>query len=143
MTLLSAIFMNKYVSAPISSITSTVPSIITAFTSFKTFASSYKSSGRIPMIISLPIYSFSCGLFIIFEGKITLTSAKFNVITSMFCFTRTLKKFICGLPKKPATNKLQGCAYSFCGVSTCCTMPSFITTIRVPIVIASRWSWVT
>ena len=50
-------------------------------------------------------------------------------------------KFICGDPINPATNRLFGLSYNTCGVSTCCTIPPFITTILVPSVIASvRWS---
>ena len=52
------------------------------------------------------------------------------------------------LDRKPkalsgATNMLHGISYRFCGVSTCWMIPSFITTIRSPMVIASVWSWVT
>ena len=43
----------------------------------------------------------------------------------------------------PATNKLLGSLYNFCGESTCMITPSFNTTILVPNVIASVWSCVT
>jgi hypothetical protein len=52
-------------------------------------------------------------------------------------------KFIDGLPMKPATKRLIGSSYSACGVPTCWSRPSFMTAMRVPIVIASTWSWVT
>ena len=52
-------------------------------------------------------------------------------------------KFICGDPMNPATNKLLGSLYNFCGESTCMITPSFNTTILVPNVIASVWSCVT
>ena len=44
---------------------------------------------------------------------------------------------------KRQTNMLQGISYRFCGVSTCWMIPSFMTTMRSPMVIASVWSWVT
>ncbi len=55
----------------------------------------------------------------------------------------TSTKFIAGLPMKPATKRLTGWSYSCCGVPTCWRRPSLITAIRLPIVIASTWSWVT
>jgi ABC-type nitrate/sulfonate/bicarbonate transport system ATPase subunit len=53
------------------------------------------------------------------------------------------KKFIAGEPMKPATNMLVGRSYNTCGGSSCCRIPSRITAMRVPIVIASVWSCVT
>jgi hypothetical protein len=55
----------------------------------------------------------------------------------------TSMKFIDGLPMKPATKRLAGESYSVCGVPTCMSSPSLMTAIRVPIVMASIWSWVT
>ena len=53
------------------------------------------------------------------------------------------KKFMLGLPMKPATKMLFGTLYRLRGESTCCKMPSLSTAMRSPIVIASTWSWVT
>ena len=53
------------------------------------------------------------------------------------------RKFIFGLPMKPATNRFAGRLNSSSGVPCCRISPSDITTIRCPRVIASVWSWVT
>ena len=53
------------------------------------------------------------------------------------------KKFMLGLPMKPATNTLFGWSYRCCGVSICCRMPSFMTAMREAMVMASTWSCVT
>ena len=53
------------------------------------------------------------------------------------------KKFIEGEPMNPATNTLTGLSYSTCGVSNCWRMPSRMTAMRVAMVMASIWSWVT
>ena len=52
----------------------------------------------------------------------------------------TSRKFIWGEPMKPATKRLHGESYSTFGVSNCWMMPSFMTTMRSPMVIASVWS---
>src|SRR5471030_332901 len=52
-------------------------------------------------------------------------------------------KFIFGVPRKPATNKLPGLLYSSNGVPTCSMRPPLKTTMRWPKVIASTWSCVT
>jgi hypothetical protein len=53
------------------------------------------------------------------------------------------RKFIFGLPMKPATNRFSGCSYSSSGVPTCSMRPAFSTTMRSARVMASTWSWVT
>ena len=52
-------------------------------------------------------------------------------------------KFIAGEPMKPATKALRGRSYSSSGAPTCSITPSFSTTMRSAIVIASTWSCVT
>jgi hypothetical protein len=52
----------------------------------------------------------------------------------------TSKKFIDGLPMKPAVKMLPGWLYRFSGESICCNRPSFVTAMRVAMVIASTWS---
>ena len=44
---------------------------------------------------------------------------------------------------KPATNRLTGVSSSALRVPTCWRKPSLITAMRLPIVIAWTWSWVT
>ena len=51
--------------------------------------------------------------------------------------------FVLGEPMNPATNRFAGFLYISCGVPNCCKTPPLITAMRVPIVIASVWSWVT
>src|SRR4051794_23341548 len=55
----------------------------------------------------------------------------------------TLTKFIAGLPMNPATKSFFGFSYRSCGAPTCCSSPLSMTAMRVPIVMASTWSWVT
>ena len=52
-------------------------------------------------------------------------------------------KFMAGEPMKPATNWFCGWAYTSSGAPTCWMRPSFMITIRSPMVMASTWSWVT
>ena len=53
------------------------------------------------------------------------------------------RKFIFGLPMKPATKMLRGWWYSSSGEPACSTMPAWSTTILSAMVMASTWSWVT
>src|SRR5579875_373348 len=53
------------------------------------------------------------------------------------------KKFMAGVPMKPATKRFAGWSYNSCGAPICWIMPPFRTAMRSPIVIASTWSWVT
>src|SRR5215472_9173600 len=55
----------------------------------------------------------------------------------------TVRRFIAGEPMNPATNWFTGLSYSSRGVSTCCSFPAASTATRLPMVIASTWSWVT
>ena len=48
-----------------------------------------------------------------------------------------------GEPMKPATKTFAGRSYSSSGEPICSMRPSFMTTMRSPMVIASIWSWVT
>ena len=53
------------------------------------------------------------------------------------------KKFIWGVPIKPATKRFDGWSNTSCGVPICWMKPSFMMTMRSPSVMASVWSWVT
>lgn len=51
--------------------------------------------------------------------------------------------FMGGVPMKWATNRFAGVSYTSRGVPTCCSRPSDRMAIRLAMVMASTWSWVT
>ena len=51
--------------------------------------------------------------------------------------------FIGGVPMNWATNRFAGVSYTSRGVPTCWRRPAAMTAMRVAIVMASTWSWVT
>ena len=93
------------------------------------------------MTTTLPAYGLSAAALA--SGRVTAFEPKESATAPSFSTTVASMKFIWGDPMKPATNRLQGSLYSLDGVSTCCITPSFITTMRVPSVMASVWSCVT
>ena len=58
-------------------------------------------------------------------------------------FTVPSNTLMGGVPRNFATNKLWGSSYTSWGAPCCISTPSFITTIRSEMLMASSWSWVT
>ena len=52
-------------------------------------------------------------------------------------------RFICGVPMKLATKAFAGLAKTSCGVPICSIRPSRMIAVRLAMVSASSWSWVT
>ncbi|CFP63856.1 Uncharacterised protein [Bordetella pertussis] len=52
-------------------------------------------------------------------------------------------KLIRGEPRNSAAYVVAGCSYSSAGAPSCSMRPSRMRMTRVPIVMASVWSWVT
>ena len=50
------------------------------------------------------------------RGKIGQVGSATGIVVNALL---AVMKFICGVPMKPATKRLQGRSYRFCGVSTC------------------------
>ncbi len=94
------------------------------------------------MITFLPLYGSRSWRFSGGTGSVKAPLA-FRRKSSPSPSMTASKKFIAGLPMKPATKRLRGRSYSSCGVPTCWIAPRCWTTIRVAIVIASVWSCVT
>ena len=63
--------------------------------------------------------------------------------TSPSALTYAGQRLMAGLPTKEATNRLAGWRYSSRGGATCSTTPARSTATRLPMVMASPWSWVT
>ena len=95
------------------------------------------SSGLIPITTVFPLHPASASFFAFAGGNtiVVLSNVRETLSPSTLHFVSM--KFICGEPMNPATNKLFGSLYNFCGESTCMITPSFNTTILVPSVIAS------
>ena len=93
------------------------------------------SSGRIPRI------SLLCSGGLSVKGEmirpLQLTSTGFRFLS------HDGKKFMGGLPTKPATMMFAGLRYISRGVPHCCISPSDSTAILSDMLIASAWSWVT
>ena len=53
------------------------------------------------------------------------------------------RMFIGGLPMNPATKAFAGASWTTAGSSSCWRAPSFKMAMRLPMVMASTWSWVT
>ncbi len=101
--------------------------------------SSRMSSGRIPNV-TVPAAGAVTGLP---PASLTRAPSARNAALPFSSTSRPLRKFIGGVPMKPATKRLTGARYNSIGRPTCCMRPSARTTMRSPSVIASTWSCVT
>ena len=72
-----------------------------------------------PMTTVFPSYPPSITAFALEAGSFLLYLPTVRVTSFPLTFTFASRKFICGDPMNPATNRLPGALYRFCGVSTC------------------------
>ena len=97
-----------------------------------------------PATTGLPEYSRTRGYsFSASSGTGIRCSPSSSAMAPFSAATLSTRRFIGGVPMKPATKRFSGRSYSRCGASTCWSSPWFITATRSPIVIASTWSCVT
>ena len=124
------------VSAPIGSINSACAAIVSRDFS----GTAVKARGLMPTVTLEGLRRDTAGSAAISSGAPpSITDA----LPSPNAWRSASTRFICGVPMKLATKTFTGLANTSCGVPTCSITPSFMMAMRLAMVSASSWSWVT